>query len=81
MLTNTSINRSSSKAVGLRRGLKFVKNDRSKDIGIQMFLMGDKMFKYIVKFSLRFTECFYEVICLYQFDSFCHKIKDILWGL
>jgi len=78
-LNKTSINRSSSKAVGFCKGRsKFDKNDRSKDIGIQMFLMGDKMFKYNVKFSLRFTECFYEIMCLYQFDSFCHKIKDIL---
>ena len=45
-----------------------------------MSLMGDKMFKYIVKFSLRFTECFYEIICLYQSDSFFHKIEDILWS-
>ena len=45
-----------------------------------MAVMGDKMFKYIMKFSLRFTDCFYEIICLYQFDSFFHKIKDILWG-
>jgi len=45
-----------------------------------MSLMGDTMFKFIVKFSLRFTVCFYEIICPYQFDSFFHKIKDILWG-
>ena len=56
-------------------------SSRSKDIGSQMSLMGVKMFKYIVKFSVRFTECFYEIICLYQFDSFFHMFKDILWGL
>jgi len=32
-----------------------------KDIN-QMPLMVDKMFKYIMNFSLRFTECCYEII-------------------
>jgi len=69
MLINTLINRSSPKAVGVRKGgLTIEKNDlssRSKDIGDQMSLMGDKVFKYILKFSLRFTDCCYEFICLY----------------
>jgi len=42
--------------------------------------MINKMFIYILEFSLRFTECFYEIICLNQFDSIFHKIIDILWG-
>ena len=51
---------------------------RSKDNGSQMSPMEDEMFTYIVKFSLHFTECSYEIIFLYQFDSFFNKIKDIL---
>ena len=55
-------------------------SSRSKDIGSQMSLMGDKMFKYILKFSLRFTECFYEIICLYQFRSSLSHVKRHLKG-
>jgi len=36
----------------------------SKDIGVQRSLMGDKVFKYILQFSLRFTVCCDEIICL-----------------
>ena len=35
------------------------------DIGDQMTLVGDKMFKYILQFSLRFTEWSYEIISFY----------------
>ena len=54
-----------------------------KDIGDQMSLLGNKVFKYIVKFSLRFTdcECCYEIICLYYVDSVFHRIKDMWQGL
>jgi len=45
-----------------------------------MSLMGDKMFKYIVKFYLGFTESFYGIICLYQFEFFFHMLREILWG-
>jgi len=39
-----------------------------------MCLMGDKMFKYTLKFSLRFTECCYEIICLTNLmPSFLYK--------
>ena len=68
MLIYNSINRSSSKAVGVcKGGLKFDKNDLSPGVlkGDPMPLMGDKIFKYILKCSLRFTECVYEIICLY----------------
>jgi len=71
MLMNTSINRSFSKSVGDSEGggveirQKRPISSRFKDISDLMFLMGDKVFKYILKFSLRFTECCYKIICLY----------------
>ena len=86
MFRYTSINRSSSKAVGVcKRVLKIDKNDLSpavkKNIGDKVPLMGDKVFKYTFKFSLRFTECCYGIICLYYLDSVFYRIKDILWEL
>jgi len=70
MLRNISSNESSFIAVGRRKGggLKFDKNDLSpavQKIVAKMSLMGDKMYIYIFKFSLRFTECRYKIICLY----------------
>ena len=38
-----------------------------------MSLLGGKVFKYILKISLRFTECCYEIICLYQLDAVLHQ--------
>jgi len=39
------------------------------------------MLKYIYWFSFCFTECSYLIIFVYQLNSVCHKLKDILWGL
>jgi len=44
-----------------------------------MSLKGDKLYKYILKFSLRFTEWSYEIICLYKFDCLS-QIKRHLMG-
>jgi len=46
-----------------------------------MSLMENKVFKYILNFFLRFTECCFEIICFYQLDSVFRKLKDILGGL
>jgi len=90
MFNNTWINRSSSKAKGFcKRGRgeirwKLTISSHSEDIGVQKSLMGNGMFKYsnyIFRFSLSFTEYSYQIICVYQFDSFSHKLIDILWGL
>jgi len=75
MLSNTSINRSSFKAMRVSRGgVKFDKNDLSSGVlkiqAIKCFLWGIKFSNIstngssFFKFSVRFTECIYEIICL-----------------
>ena len=71
MSNNAPINGSSYETMGFVRGVeiryKRPISSRSKDIGDKMSLMGDKVFKYILEFTLRFTDCdgSYEIICHY----------------
>ena len=69
--------------MGVEIQLKRPNSSRSKDVNDQMSLMRDNVLKYIYKFPLRFNDCDcrYQVICLYLFDSFFHKLEDILLGL